>query len=216
MRTRWLPRCGSRTGDNSTRPLQLKLAWRPEPSPVQMIRLLPRNTGNGGTRWLAKCPVCEERRAVYLYVPPGRDRLMCRECGGLLYRTSQRSDPRISRMRNDPELLETTLQSQNPRANLIGLDVLWEALERSDLRRGRRDPKRMMKAVRLLDPWLAEEIEARGGPRSLPRARRARSSRGGHTGGVAASPVSGSPRTLVLPRVTPEPALLLSPLRGQV
>lgn len=41
---------------------------------------------SGGARWWFRCPGCG-RRVEALYLPAGRDRLGCRTCCGLLYRS---------------------------------------------------------------------------------------------------------------------------------
>lgn len=136
--------------------LELRVVWRDGiPPKPQQIRLMPRPVPRGGLRWVARCPECQERRAVYLFVPPGGTRLACRRCCGLLYRSSQRSDPRISRLRQDPERLRLALTSPRLRERFLASMVCLNETDRLTRRPRRRDTRRRFKALRLLDPVVA-------------------------------------------------------------
>jgi len=89
--------------------LQLQVSWGNQEPANQEIHLVPLPMPQGGVRWLAKCPVCRDRRALKLYVPADGTKLMCRVCAGLLYRSSQKSDPRVSALRADPVALTNAL-----------------------------------------------------------------------------------------------------------
>ena len=54
----------------------------------------------GGSRWWWECPACE-RRVDVLYLPADRDRLACRTCCGLVYR-SQYTSGRVRRRKRRP------------------------------------------------------------------------------------------------------------------
>jgi len=83
--------------------LQLRVFWSDQEPANQEIHLVPLPMPQGGVRWLAECPVCRDRRAVKLYIPPDGTKLMCRVCAGLLYKSSQKSDPRISVLASTPK-----------------------------------------------------------------------------------------------------------------
>jgi hypothetical protein len=51
---------------------------------------------SGGRRWWWVCPACQ-RRVDVLYLPPGRDRLGCRRCCQLVYRSQYTVGPVASR-----------------------------------------------------------------------------------------------------------------------
>jgi hypothetical protein len=50
------------------------------------VRLSETPLPSGSLRWWFHCPACA-RRVDVLYLPPGRDRLGCRTCLGLAYRS---------------------------------------------------------------------------------------------------------------------------------
>jgi hypothetical protein len=56
----------------------------------------------GGQRWFLHCPVCE-RRALKLYLAASGERIACRRCLGLTYRSVQGHDARLDQARRDPE-----------------------------------------------------------------------------------------------------------------
>jgi hypothetical protein len=56
----------------------------------------------GGQRWFLHCPVCE-RRALKLYLSASGERIACRRCLGLTYRSVQEHDARLDQARRDPE-----------------------------------------------------------------------------------------------------------------
>ena len=51
-----------------------------------VIRLVETTLPSGGARWWWSCPACRSRVDA-LYLPTDRDRLACRKCCGLLYRS---------------------------------------------------------------------------------------------------------------------------------
>ena len=64
----------------------------------------------GGVRWWFICPLAVNghacgRRVGKLYLPPGATYFGCRHCHRLTYRSSQRSDKRVSAMLNNPAAL---------------------------------------------------------------------------------------------------------------
>lgn len=66
------------------------------------VRLTETRLPSGGFRWWWACPGCG-RRVDVLYLPPGRDRLGCRLCCGLVYR-SQYAAGRVRRRRRRPRV----------------------------------------------------------------------------------------------------------------
>jgi len=60
---------------------------------------------SGGSRWWWSCPACRAR-VDKLYLPPGRDRLACRRCCRLLYR-SQYPELAAARGRRRPAVVLT-------------------------------------------------------------------------------------------------------------
>jgi hypothetical protein len=62
---------------------------RPPPAGTQVsygVGLLFTSLSSGGHRWRWMCPRCD-RRVDVLYLPPDRERLACRRCCGLVYRS---------------------------------------------------------------------------------------------------------------------------------
>jgi hypothetical protein len=66
------------------------------------VRLTFTPLRSGGRRWWWVCPACE-RRVDVLYLPQGRDRLGCRRCCRLVYR-SQYAAGRVARRKGRPPL----------------------------------------------------------------------------------------------------------------
>ena len=113
----------------------------------------------GGVRWLAKCPVCEQRRAVKLYVPPDGTKLMCRVCAGLLYKSSQKSDPRISALRADPERLTAALSSPKSISwTRVAYTAYWKEEQRLLRWLKGRDPMQKLRALAELDPEFVRQL----------------------------------------------------------
>jgi hypothetical protein len=63
--------------------------------PVRMVTTL---SATGGQRWWWKCPGCG-RRCESLYLTRGRDRLACRQCCQLVYRSQYRHQRRTRKRR---------------------------------------------------------------------------------------------------------------------
>ena len=139
--------------------LKLRVAWS-DPEPVdQVIHLVPLPMPQGGVRWVARCPVCQERRAVKLYVPPDGGELMCRTCAGLLYKSSQRSDPRISALRADPVALTNTLVAPKSISwTWVALTAHWKEEKRILRWLKGRDPVKKLLALAELDPEFVGEV----------------------------------------------------------
>ena len=64
-------------------------------------------------RWAFECPVSKgddlphcSARCRKLYVPPGERNFACRSCHRLTYHSTQSRDPRVERLRRNPELLD--------------------------------------------------------------------------------------------------------------
>src|SRR5262245_6822251 len=92
-----------------------RVAWLLFATSVEVIHPPPRRCGpplrygvgllfttlpSGGSRWWWMCPACD-RRVDVLYLPPDRDRLACRVCCGLRYR-SQYTRGRVRRHKRRP------------------------------------------------------------------------------------------------------------------
>lgn len=69
---------------------------------------------NGGRRWWWLCPACG-KRVELLYLPPGRDRLACRTCHGLRYRSQYATTRKVRRRNRRPWLV----------ADRIGRHWVW-------------------------------------------------------------------------------------------
>ncbi len=73
----------------------------PAAEPVYYPVLLDRTAlPSGGARWWWRCPGCAKRVDV-LFLPPGCDRLACRTCHGLSYR-SQHTRRKLRRKKRRP------------------------------------------------------------------------------------------------------------------
>jgi len=66
------------------------------------LTLSPFQPHLGGQRWFLHCPVCE-RRTLKLYLAASGERIACRRCLGLTYRSVQEHDARLDQARRDPD-----------------------------------------------------------------------------------------------------------------
>ncbi|QDV88970.1 hypothetical protein RAS2_00290 [Phycisphaerae bacterium RAS2] len=90
--------------------------------PIELLTLTARSMPFGPDRWHFLCPLCN-RPARKLYIPPvgappadaasgdRPKRFACRSCHNLTYDSVQTHDPRISRLRGDPDRLAAVLDS---------------------------------------------------------------------------------------------------------
>lgn len=92
-----------------------------------LVRIDPVRVPSGGRRWYWLCPACS-RRADVLYLPAGRDRLACRRCCGLLYRSQFRRG-KAKQRKGRPVVITT------------GYRWEWDARERRMRLAYRRDPE---------------------------------------------------------------------------
>ncbi len=129
--------------------LAYRCAGDPEPHGYP-LHLEPLPTPNGGTRYLARCPLVVggvpcRRRAAKLYHPPGSSYFGCRHCHRLAYRGSQGHDPRVSALlQGGPErLFELAERPSRLPVPMLGrvLFALKEWQRRSDRVFKRFDPK---------------------------------------------------------------------------
>jgi hypothetical protein len=68
----------------------------------QSISLLTTRPPFGGRQWWFRCPSCG-RKFIKLFLPRGGCQLLCRRCHGMMYRSTQTHDPRVDRLRCDPQ-----------------------------------------------------------------------------------------------------------------
>lgn len=84
----------------------------------------------GGVRWWFICPLTKSgipcrRRVGKLYLPPDGKYFGCRHCYDLTYTSSQKHDPRISRLRlMDPDMLLAAIRGGEVDL-VLGLKALW-------------------------------------------------------------------------------------------
>jgi hypothetical protein len=79
------------------------------------VRLTTTRPRFGGLRWWFVCPLVVrgcfcERRVGKLYLPQGGHYFGCRHCHELTYHSAQTHDSRVSRLRNNSELLAALLE----------------------------------------------------------------------------------------------------------
>lgn len=72
----------------------------------QAIRVLTSTQESDRSEPVFECPAdgCD-KRARKLYMPLGRTQFLCRACHNLTYRSQQEHDPRITRLKKDPDQL---------------------------------------------------------------------------------------------------------------
>ncbi len=129
----------------------LAYRWGDEPKeygyPLDLIGL---PTPNGGTRYLARCPLTADgvrchRRVAKLYQPPRSPWFGCRSCHRLTYRSRQGHDPRISALLRGglDRLCAMAQQPDRLPVPMLGrvLFALEEWRHRSDKAMKRLDPK---------------------------------------------------------------------------
>jgi hypothetical protein len=100
-----------------------------ESYPVRLTATFPRF---GGRRWWFVCPLVVNgracnRRVGKLYLPPRGRYFGCRHCHRLTYRSAQEHDPRVSRLRRNPELL-LALMDNFAGASVTQLGLILKAL----------------------------------------------------------------------------------------
>lgn len=90
--------------------------------PIERLALTARSMPFGPARWHFLCPCCQSP-AQKLYIPPvgapsadtasgdRSNRFACRSCHNLTYASVQTHDPRISRLRGDPDRLAAIFES---------------------------------------------------------------------------------------------------------
>ena len=118
--------------DSMGRSLKIVIARPGRPTITSDVILEAVEPRFGGTRWYFCCPIdgCD-RRALKLYLTPGDDRLGCRSCLGLQYRSVREHDARVDRLRRDPAALLSALHAFNTgRASLSRARVALKALDR--------------------------------------------------------------------------------------
>lgn len=114
------------------------------------LELIPLPTPNGGTRYLARCPLIVNgvrcsRRVAKLYQPPRSPYFGCRHCHQLTYRSRQAHDRRVSALLRGGvarlcELAQHPSRLPIPTLGLI-LTALTEWERRSERAMKRLDPK---------------------------------------------------------------------------
>ena len=87
----------------------------------------------GGVRWWFHCPLSRKgkecfKRVAKLYRPPESNYFGCRQCQNLTYESSQTSDKRISRLRNDPAAFAALTTGNLERLNITELALLLKAI----------------------------------------------------------------------------------------
>jgi hypothetical protein len=140
--------------------VQVHVAWGEDYEIAdQVIQLVPLPMPQGGVRWLAMCPLCRERRVLKLYIPRDGVKLMCRTCAGLLYTSSQKSDPRISALRANPRALDVALAApRNDGWAMAAVTAHWKEQQRLLRWLDSRDPVQKLRALAYLNPPLATEL----------------------------------------------------------
>jgi hypothetical protein len=123
--------------DDSNRTLAVCIALTIRAEPLSAhLRLVTTHPHPGGVRWFL-CPDCE-RRALKLYVSSEGDRIACRTCLGLTYRSAQEHDARVDLARRDPEGFRNSRERLGSQSSRIAtLWILDNALRASIRRRGR-------------------------------------------------------------------------------
>jgi hypothetical protein len=128
--------------------VKLEYAWGDAGRPITVpfdLTALP--TPNGGTRYLAVCPLevngvrCR-RRTAKLYLPPGSPYFGCRHCHKLTYRSRQAHDPRVTRLLRSGTLPQLTADLGGQSVQTLGLILM--ALTEED--------RRFDRALKKLDP----------------------------------------------------------------
>ena len=81
----------------------------------QQVSLQTTHPYFGGVRWWFTCPLRSEVNFCNgcvgkLYLPPNAHYFACRNCHGLTYRSSQRSDKRVSFLKKNPEIIHLALE----------------------------------------------------------------------------------------------------------
>lgn len=114
------------------------------------LDLIPLSTPNGGTRFLARCPLTVNdvrchRRVAKLYQPPRSPWFGCRHCHRLTYRSRQAHDPRVSALLRGgvDRLCELAQNPSGLPVPMLGriLFALTEWERRSEKAMKRLDPK---------------------------------------------------------------------------
>ncbi len=132
-------------------PLRVVLGyrWGAEEKQVTLpFDLVPLPTPNGGTRYLAVCPLVVNdrpcrRRVAKLYLPPGSPYFGCRHCHRLTYRSRQGHDPRVTRLLRSGKLPEMAARLDGHSVPTLGLILfaLDEEQRRFDRVLKKWDPK---------------------------------------------------------------------------
>ncbi len=122
--------------------------WGAEEKQVTLpFDLVPRPTPNGGTRYLAVCPLVVNdrpcrRRVAQFFLPPGSPYFGCRHCHRLTYRSRQGHDPRVTRLLKSGKLPEMAAQLEGQSVQTLGL-ILFALTE---------EQRRFDRALRKFDP----------------------------------------------------------------
>jgi hypothetical protein len=77
----------------------------------QTIVLEPARASLGFRPWWFRCPMCGTKK-LRLNLPRGRERLACRRCHGLTYRSVQTHDDRVYKLRRDPQRVMGILRGE--------------------------------------------------------------------------------------------------------
>jgi hypothetical protein len=118
------------------------------------LRLVAMHPHFGGARWFLVCPDCE-RRVLKLYVSSKGDRIGCRKCLGLTYRSAQEHDARVDLARRDPEGFSQARENLTSlRSRMISCRLAEKALAAMAApRRGRGWERKDHESVRATAGW---------------------------------------------------------------
>ena len=122
--------------------------WGAEEKQVTLpFDLVPLATPNGGTRYLAACPLVVNgvpcrRRVAQLFIAPGSPYFGCRHCHRLTYRSRQGHDPRVTRLLKSGKLPEMAAHLEGQSVQNLGLILFALTAER----------RRFDRALKKFDP----------------------------------------------------------------
>lgn len=118
--------------------VRLDYVWGDDAKPITLpFDLTDLPTPNGGTRYLAACPLVVagvpcRRRVAKLYLPPGSPYFGCRHCHQLTYRSRQAHDKRVTRLLRSGTLPELAAHPEGQSVQTLGLILM--ALTEEDRR----------------------------------------------------------------------------------
>ncbi len=125
-----------------------------DPTEAKERLILERVRVGFSQRWYARCPVNCGRRVRTLFLLPRSDRLGCRTCLGLVYRSSREHDRRVDMARLSPStFLEARAHLRGLRSAIVTAWVFEEAQRRGRLRLTPRRLRKVLLAGAAPEAW---------------------------------------------------------------